>query len=328
MRIVFFGSGAFGLPTLQHLSQRHEIFGVVTQPDKPAGRGGKLSPTPIGEWSATHLSGVPIIKPARVGEPGVIEQIRSIPADAWVVIAFGQKLPRSLLEGRFAINLHASLLPRWRGAAPINAAILAGDTETGNSVITLADRMDAGQILGAHTRPIDPLMTAGELHDLLALDGPLLVERVLSDFAANRLNPVVQDENLVTIATKLGKSDDNVDYAQKADFVRRQVHALTPWPGVTAAIIPPGPAAQPGASFRPIQIKVRRVRPTPGTHQEEPGVLLDVAGGIVACGQHTCLQVLEVQPPGRNVMPWADFVRGAGRGIVPHSRFIAARELL
>ncbi|HVU63936.1 MAG TPA: formyltransferase family protein, partial [Phycisphaerales bacterium] len=199
-----------------------------------------------------------------------------------VVIAFGQKLPRSLLEGRFAINLHASLLPRWRGAAPINAAILAGDTETGNSVITLADRMDAGQILGAHTRPIDPLMTAGELHDLLALDGPLLVERVLSDFAANRLNPVVQDENLVTIATKLGKSDDNVDYAQKADFVRRQVHALTPWPGVTAAIIPPGPAAQPGGSFRPIQIKVRRVRPTPGTHQEEPGVLLDVAGGIVA----------------------------------------------
>jgi methionyl-tRNA formyltransferase len=330
MRIVFFGSGAFGLPTLQHLSQRHEIFGVVTQPDKPAGRGGKLTPTPIGEWAATNLKSVPIIKPVRVKEPTIVEQIRAIPADAWVVIAFGQKLPKSLLEGRFAINLHASLLPRWRGAAPINAAILGGDTETGNSVITLADRMDAGQILGTSKRAIDPLMTAGELHDLLALDGPLLVDRVLADFAANRLAPVTQDESLVTIATKLGKDDDHVDYTQRADFVRRQVHALTPWPGVSAAIVPPkaGTPAQPGPAGAPIQIKVRRVRPIAGTHQEEPGALLDIPGGVVACGQQTRLQLLEVQPPGRTVMSWADFVRGSGRGIVPGARIVPARELV
>jgi methionyl-tRNA formyltransferase len=320
MRIVFFGSGAFGLPTLQHLAQRHEIFGVVTQPDKPAGRGGKVTPTPVGEWAAAHLRNLPVIKPAKVGDPAIIEEIRAIPADAWVVIAFGQKLPRALLESRFAINLHASLLPRWRGAAPINAAILGGDTQTGNSIITLADRMDAGHILGQSHRPIDPLMTAGELHDLLALDGPLLVERILGDFAANRLNPIAQDETLVTIATKLGKSDDHVDYTQKADFVRRQVHALTPWPGVTAAILsPPAP---------PIHIKVRRVRPIPFALQAEPGTVVDLPTGIIACGQHSHLQVLEVQPPNRNTMSWSDFVRGAGRAIALHSRVVPARELL
>src|SRR5258705_3491243 len=153
MRLLFFGSGAFGLPTLERLAAQHQILAVITQPDRPAGRGGRSTPTPIGAWVAEHLPGTPTFKPPKINDPFIIQQIRAIGrpdasgADAWVVIAFGQKLPRALLDGVFAINLHASLLPRWRGAAPINAAILAGDTQTGNSVITLADRMDAGLIL-------------------------------------------------------------------------------------------------------------------------------------------------------------------------------------
>src|SRR5690349_7743224 len=119
MRIVFFGSGAFGLPTLEHLAARRTITGVVTQPDKPAGRGGKLSPTPVGAWAAQHLPGIPLLKPPKVNEPDVVNEIRALPADAWVVIAFGQKLSQALLRDHFAINLHASLLPRWRGASPI-----------------------------------------------------------------------------------------------------------------------------------------------------------------------------------------------------------------
>jgi len=156
MRIVFLGSGAFGLPSLQHLAQHHTLLTVVSQPDKPAGRGSQLTPTPIAAWAAQSLAHVPLIQPATVNEPAVRDSLRALDADAWVVIAFGQKLGRALLEGKFAVNLHASLLPRWRGAAPIHAAILAGDAITGNSVITLADKMDAGLVLGQSQRNIAP----------------------------------------------------------------------------------------------------------------------------------------------------------------------------
>ena len=170
MRLVFFGSGAFGLPTLAHLAHcgKHDIAAIVTQPDKPAGRGGNLTPTPIAAWAAENLPGVPILKPPKVNAPEIIAEIHrlaaapsgsshptsDIPHPTFVVIAFGQKLSTRLLENAFAINLHASLLPRWRGAAPINAAILAGDKLTGNSIITLADRMDAGLILAQTDPPI------------------------------------------------------------------------------------------------------------------------------------------------------------------------------
>jgi methionyl-tRNA formyltransferase len=327
MRLVYFGSGAFGLPTLEALARTHEITGVVTQPDKPAGRGSKLTPTPIGAWAATNLPNIPIFKPPKVNEPAIIAQIRDLPAEAWVVIAFGQKLSRTLLENRFAINLHASLLPRWRGAAPINAAILGGDHETGNTVITLADRMDAGSILATSRRPIDPLTTAGELHDALAADGPALVERVLAEFAQGNLVHIRQDESLVTIATKLSKSDDNMDFNQRADFVRRQIHALTPWPGITSAIIPPTTPAEPAPATKPILIKVLRVQPITGINHQDPGTLLDVPQGIVACAHETQLKLLEVQPPGRTPMKWEDFMRGTGRSILPHSRLIPAREV-
>lgn len=324
MRLVYFGSGAFGLPTLEHLARRHQIVCVVTQPDKPAGRGGSLTPTPIGQWAASKLPDVPILKPAKASETTVVQQIRSFPADAWVVIAFGQKLSKSLLDERFAINLHASLLPRWRGAAPINAAILGGDTETGNSVITLAERMDAGLILGTSNRTIEPLTTAGELHDLLSADGPQLVESVLERHATGTLTPEPQDETLVTIASKLSRGDDHVDFTQRADFVRRQVHALTPWPGVTSAILPPPESPKLHA---PIHIKLLRVQPMPGINQQDPGTILDPTGGLVACAHHTQLKLLEVQPPGKKPMRWEDFARGGGRAVAEGSRVVPAREL-
>ncbi|XOV74482.1 MAG: methionyl-tRNA formyltransferase [Phycisphaerales bacterium] len=160
LRLVFFGSGAFGLPTLKHLASTHQIEAVVTQPDRPAGRKRALTPTPIGAWAEEHLPSVPLLKPENVNEADQLDLVRSFDVGSpderrggWVVIAFGQKLSKRLLADRFAINLHASLLPRWRGAAPINHAILAGDSVTGNSVITLADRMDAGLVLGQSERP-------------------------------------------------------------------------------------------------------------------------------------------------------------------------------
>lgn len=308
MRIVFLGSGAFGLPTLQHLATRHTVVGVVTQPDKPAGRGSKLTPTPIGAWAAEHLAGegVPLIKPDKINAPQIRDQVRAWDCDAWVVIAFGQKLGPTLLADRFAINLHASLLPRWRGAAPINHAILAGDTVTGNSVITLADRMDAGLVLGQSRRPIEPTQTAGELHDLLAADGPALVEQVLAEHAAGTLRPVTQDESLVTLAGKLAKSDGRVVWDQPADQVRCRINGLSPWPGVTA-------------TFGDQPLKLVRAEPAqPVSQSTPPGTILDPNLGTVACAAGSTVCVPEVQPPGKKPMPFRDWANG--RQIKPGDR--------
>jgi methionyl-tRNA formyltransferase len=304
MRIVFFGSGAFGLPTLARLAERHRIVGVVSQPDRPAGRGGKPTQTPIAAWAAEHLPGVPMRKPERVGEPEEIRAIHELAAKgqddtdlAFVVIAFGQKMPPGLLDGIFAINLHASLLPRWRGAAPINAAILAGDEVTGNSVITLADRMDAGLVLGQSTRPITPSLTAGELHDLLAEDGPRLVEDVLERHRAGTLSPVVQDESLVTKAGKLRKEHGWIDFGETAEACRRRIHGLNPWPGVTIR-------------FRDEELKVLRAGATPATDRGAPGTITDPRVGLAACADSTALQLIEVQPSGGKPMAWAAFANG------------------
>ena len=300
MNIVFLGSGAFGLPTLRWLAGAHRITGIVTQPDRPAGRSRVPTPTPIGEWAATEAPGIPIVKPEDANEPSVREAIRAWPADAWVVIAFGQKLSAPLIADRFAINLHASVLPRWRGAAPINHAILAGDAETGNSVITIAQRMDAGFVLHQTRRPIEPLVTAGELHDLLASDGPGAIDAVLRGHAAGSLEPVSQDEARVTRATKLSRADDWVDFTKSARECRCRVHGLTPWPGISATI---------GAHA----MKVVRVQEVPmGTESKAsaPGTMVDGGAGIVVCGGGTFLRVLEVLPVGKRTMKWDEFVRG------------------
>jgi len=297
VRIVFFGSGEFGLPTLTALTESHDVALVVSQPDRPAGRRRRPTPTPVAAWTAEQAPRIPLFQPPDVNEAAVCNEIRAVETDAWIVIAFGQKLGQPLLADRFAINLHASLLPRWRGAAPINHAILAGDAETGNSVITVTQRMDAGLLLARTRRAIDPLLTAGELHNLLAADGPPAVLETLQRKQAGTLEPEEQDESLVTKAPKLTKSDGWIDFAQPAEICRRRVHGLTPWPGVPARL---GDQS----------LKLHRVQAGAAENQEAPGTILDAESGLVACGQSTALRLLEVQPSGKRVMPWADFVRG------------------
>lgn len=306
MRIVFFGSGEFGVPTLAALSKSHAIVGVVTQPDKPAGRGGEVTPTPIGAWAAANLPGVPLMKVASCNDEATAECIKALgdTATAWVVIAFGQKLGASLLRDRFAVNLHGSILPRWRGAAPINWAILEGDAEIGNSVITLADRMDAGLVLAQSSRAIDARTTAGDAHDALAADGPALVERVLSEHAAGSLKPVPQDEASVTTAPKLSKSDGWVDFTRAPEACRRRINGLSPWPGVTV-------------KFREDTLKLLRAevisdRAPEGAESGPPaGTILDADAGFVLCGNGGVLRLLEVQAAGKKAMSWKDFANGA-----------------
>lgn len=296
MKLLFLGSGAFGLPTLRSLAERHSLLAIVSQPDKPAGRGGSLTPTPIAAHAQEHLAGVPLFKPPKINDPAVVAQLRAFHADAWVVIAYGQKLGKALLDGIFAVNLHGSLLPRWRGAAPINAAILAGDPQVGSCVITLADRMDAGLILGEQPHPADPSLSAGQLHDLLAQDGPGLIDRVLTARRSGTLSPRPQDESLVTIAPKLSKADGWLDFSQTADACRRRIHAFNPWPGVSV-------------TFRDQPLKLLRASSEACPADGPPGRILSPAGEV-ACGQSTTLRILEVHPPNRRPMPFQDFIRG------------------
>ena len=293
MRLVFFGSGAFGLPTLRRLVAEHEIALVVTQPDRPAGRNRALTPTPIGEFALAN--GLNVIKTERVNERGVVEQIRGTAADAFVVIAFGQKLGKTLLQDAFAINLHGSLLPKFRGAAPINWAMINGEEETGVSVITVADRMDCGEILAQASTPIDPIETAGELHDRLADLGPAVMLDVLDQFQRSALKPVVQDETQATLAPKLSKADGMVRFDRPAREVRQRVHGLTPWPGCAVKI-----------DGKPIRLHRVQVMDSRIEHGVSGLVLSDFT---VAC-LPGAISILEVQPPGGRVMTFREYRNG------------------
>ncbi|MGP1345470.1 MAG: methionyl-tRNA formyltransferase [Phycisphaerales bacterium] len=301
MRIAFLGSGAFGLPTIKALQQHHHLVAIATQPDRPAGRNKRHTPTPIAQWAHEHAPDTPLFKPDNINEPAHREPLRAIPADAWVVVAFGQYLSTPLLADRFVFNLHASRLPRWRGAAPIHHAILAGDTATGNSIITIARTMDAGDILAASHRDITPTTTTGDLHDALASDGPPLVLSVLEQHARSAVTATPQDESLITLAPKLSRDDAIIDFDRPADQVRRHINALSPWPGVAA-------------TFRDTRLKLLRAAPEqPGADAapHPPGAIIDPHAGAIACANGSSIRILELQPAGRTPQTWAQFANGA-----------------
>jgi len=310
MRIVYLGSGEFGLPTLKALCEAHDVRLVITQPDRPAGRKRHMTPTPIGAFAAER--GIALLKPARVNTEEILEAVRGAEPEANVVVAFGQKVGDPLIEspthGAVAtMNLHGSLLPKYRGAAPINWAMVRGETVTGNTIFSLVEKMDAGDVLGMQSTPIDPNETAGELHDRLAAMGPSLVLETLRDLEAGRVRPERQDHDAATLAPKLSRADGVVDFARSAAEVRCRVHGLTPWPGVSVWW-----AASPiAARHRLLLRRVSSREDGAAGAGAEPGVLLDAEAGEVSTGRGV-VRMVEVQPPGKRVMSWADFVHGHG----------------
>lgn len=292
MRIVFLGSGAFGLPTLDRLRRAHEVALTVSQPDRAAGRKRTLTATPVAAFARS--TGLDLITPDNPNDPRIIEQLRALRPDALVVIAYGHKLGPALLDARFAINLHASLLPKYRGAAPIHWAMIHDERETGVSVITLAQRMDAGDVLAQRRTAIDSYETAGELHDRLAMLGPDAMLEVLDGHARGALNPLPQEESLATLAPKLSKSDGTVRFDQPARLVRARVHGLTPWPGCTVSID--------GRT-----LKLLRVEADDADVDAPPGALLP--DGCLAC-QPGVVRVLSLQPPGGKSMTFEAYRRG------------------
>jgi methionyl-tRNA formyltransferase len=286
MRIIFLGSGEFGLPSLQRLAEVHEVVEVVTSPDKTAGRNRKPTATSIGSWA--EGSGLQVCKTANVNSHEIKKHIASLHVDAMVVIAFGQKISDELIQGQRTMNLHASLLPRWRGASPINAAVVHGDARSGVSVITLAKQMDAGFILGQVSTAIGETETAGELHDRLALLGPELLLEVL----ASDSNGEVQDEAQVTYAPKLSRADATLDLSQPAEVVARTIRGLSPWPCCHLTIA--------GIDCKILNAIAKNSSGTVGEVLED---------GTIATGTGS-IEILEMKPAGSKAMTWKDFCNG------------------
>jgi len=295
LRIVFMGSPEFALPTLRALAQHNQVCGVVTQPDRPAGRGNRMTPPPV-KALALEL-GLPIIQPGRMKEPGVFEQIQSWEPDLIVVAAFGQILRQHVLDlpRLGCINVHASLLPRWRGASPIYASVLAGDITTGVTIMKMDAGIDTGDILTQQSMVIQSDDTTETLSNRLADLGAALLIETLPEYIDGRIRPKPQDELIATYAPMLKKEDGLLDFSKPAETLERQVRACQPWPGAylewkgelikvsKAAVLP-----------QSIAVGSRTI------HKKLP-VIGTASGGLV---------LLEVQPPGKRPMSGRDFLNG------------------
>ena len=296
MRIVFIGTGEIGAPTLQALlNSEHEVVAVVTQPDKPVGREQRIEPPPIKK--AIAETRIPILQPAKIKDPKTIEEIRGLAPDVIVVVAYGQILPRDVLEvpRLGCLNLHASLLPRWRGAAPIQAAIAAGDCETGITVMYMDEGLDTGDILLQRDVEIMPNDTGGSLHDRLAQIAPESLLQSLRLLAAGKAPRIPQDNARATYAPKLKREHGQINWSESAEAIERKIRAYNPWPGTFMRVD--------GQNLKVFSASVVDLSGEPGE------VLRNDKDLIVAAGKGA-LSLAEVQLEGKRRMSAAEFVRG------------------
>ena len=303
MKIVYLGSGQFGIECLNVLERSsHSLQFIVTQPPHPDGRGRKQSPTPVARWANTNS--VPFVETDDVNTPGVMEKIADYKPDLIVVIAFGQKIGNELinLPPKAAINVHASLLPKYRGAAPINWAIINGETKTGISIITLAEKMDAGQILAQSQTNIAPDETAGRLHDRLAqIAAPLLLSTI-GQIANNTVTYTEQDHSEATLAPKLKKSDGYIDFAEPAQVLERKIRGFWPWPGASSTYL----SKKTNKSTR-ITIAMAEAVGASNSAGLSVGTLDENLN--VICGTDA-LKIIKIKPAGSPLMDFKDFVNG------------------
>jgi methionyl-tRNA formyltransferase len=297
LRIVFMGTPEFACPTLQTLVDRGErVVGVVTQPDRPKGRGQQLQPPPVKVLAERH--GIPILQPLKLRVPEAIEEIRVMAPDLIVVVAFGQILPQSLLDipPRGCINVHASLLPRYRGAAPLNWCIINGETETGVTTMLMNAGLDTGDMLVKRATPIGPDEDAASLHDRLAVLGAATLAETLDLLVAGRLVPEKQNDALTCYAPLLKKEHGRIDWAREPAAIRNLVRGLTPWPGAYSSL---------GGKL----LKISRV--ACGVGSGTPGTLLRVGrdGIEVACRGGSVL-IQELQLEGKRRMAAGEFLAG------------------
>ena len=296
MRIVFVGSGEIGLPTLNALlNSKHEVVGVVTQPDKPVGREQRIEPTPIKKTVVKKT--IPVLQPLRIKDQNSIAEIRALTPDVIVVMAYGQILPSDVLEiPRVAcLNLHASLLPRWRGAAPIQAAIAAGDRETGITVMYMDERLDTGDMLLQRKISILPTETGGSLHDRLAQLAPEALLESLRLLAAGNAPRIPQDNARASYAPKLKREHGEIDWSESAEAIESKIRAHNPWPG----------------AFMKIHDQNLKIFSASIVHLNgKPGEILRSDKDLIIATGKGALSLCEVQLEGKRRISAAEFLRG------------------
>ncbi len=292
MRVIFMGTPDFSVPALEAVHAQHEVVCIYTQPPRPAGRGKKPRPTPV--HARAEALGLDVRHPASLKDPAAQAEFAALNADIAVVVAYGLILPQAMLDAPRlgCLNIHASLLPRWRGAAPIQRAIMAGDSETGICIMQMEAGLDTGPVLLRDTTPIAPLDTAQTLHDRLSDMGAKLIARALAQLSD--LTPTPQPEEGVTYAAKIDKAEARIDWTRPAEDVARHIRGLSPFPGVWF-----------DSPFG--RLKLLNARAVDG--QGSPGTLID--GLTIACGTGA-VEVLDVQREGKRAMSAQEMLRGAG----------------
>ena len=311
LRIVFFGSPDFAVPTLRALAaSAHPVVGVVTQPDRPRGRGQKITPGAVAQ-AATDL-GLPLLQPAKLADAGVRETLEAWRADLGVVAAYGKILPPWLLTipPRGLVNVHASLLPAWRGAAPVHRAIMAGDRQTGVTIMRVVQALDAGAMLDRVVVPIDDDATSVSLEQALGAAGASLLVEAVDRLAAGPVHEEPQDESRVTYASKITRADSPVDWSASARATHDRIRGLHPWPHATTTL-----DGQRLILHRST-VLARTAAAAPGTV-----VASGPAGVDVAAGDGGVVRLLELQAENGRRLPAAGFL--AGRPIAPGARFDA-----
>ena len=298
-KILFMGTPQFAVPALDALAQHHNVVAVITQPDAPAGRGRTLTASPVKQYALQH--NLPVLQPESLKPPEVVASLRKYAPEAIVVAAFGQILRRDVLvlPPHGCINVHASLLPRWRGAAPISAAIAAGDTTTGITIMLMEAGVDSGPILSQRSEPIHADDTTATLTERLSTLGATLLTETLPRWLAGEISPQRQDETQVTTCSQIKKEDGRIDWSRGASEIERHVRAMIPWPVAWT-------------TWQGKQLQIKRAclwsQSAPAT--QAPGTLIAAGNALgVQCGEGV-LELLEVQLEGKRSLPAADFIRG------------------
>ncbi len=323
LKIVYFGTGGLGVPALEKMhSLGIKPVCIITVPDKPAGRGLKLKISPVKQFALEHR--IPILQPENVNEEQIIEQIKKTQADIGVLIAYGQKISKQLIDvfPYGIINLHASLLPKYRGAAPINWAIINGERITGVTVMQINESIDAGLILAQAKTEIGAIETANELHDRLALIGADLLIDTLVKIQNKSIVPQQQDISQVTRAPKLSKKLGHVHWEESAEKIANLIRGLWPWPGVHATYRP-----QEGKMILVTLARAQAIEIEANENKKSDSC--DIPGTItsdmcVATGKGK-LKILELKPAGKKLISWQDFVNG--RHVKPGDRFTESTPL-
>lgn len=301
LSIVFAGTPAFGLPCLEAIANSsHQLKAIYTQPDRPAGRGRKLQSSAVKEWALAHH--IPVAQPLNFKEPGAVDGLAALKPDVLIVIAYGLILPKSVLEipRLGCINVHASLLPRWRGASPIQHAILAGDAESGVTIMQMDIGLDTGAMLAKASCSITNTDTTASLHDKLAQLSPVPLLVTLEKLALHNAVAEPQNNDLATYAGKINKEDAHINWQEAAEVINRKIRAFMPWPIAYTMLG--------GESLR-----IHQATPVSLSRSEQPGTVLslDKKGMLVATGQGGLL-VEKIQFPGGKAISIADWLN-AGR---------------